>query len=106
MGSLDEEALLRGQVEVWQLMFGFAESMALKCAIELGIADIINSLGGPVTLNQIASGSLQFPLVFSIHTQNNFIVVHLILFIYFFFFVGGVQELTHLVLTFPTLLES
>nr|ACC63885.1 caffeic acid 3-O-methyltransferase [Populus trichocarpa] len=56
MGSLDEEALLRGQVEVWQLMFGFAESMALKCAIELGIADIINSLGGPVTLNQIASG--------------------------------------------------
>ncbi|XP_011039885.1 PREDICTED: (R,S)-reticuline 7-O-methyltransferase-like [Populus euphratica] len=63
MGSLDEETLLRGQVEVWQLMFGFAESMSLKCAIELGIADIINSLGGPVTLNQIASGSLQFPLV-------------------------------------------
>nr|APR64234.1 caffeic acid 3-O-methyltransferase-like 24 [Populus tomentosa] len=56
MGSLDEEKLLRGQVEVWQLMFGFAESMALKCAIELGIPDIINSLGGPVTLNQIASG--------------------------------------------------
>jgi hypothetical protein len=89
MGSLDEEALLRGQVEVWQLMFGFAESMALKCAIELGIADIINSLGGPVTLNQIASGSLQFPLVFSILRIILYSRPSHFFFYLFFFFLGG-----------------
>jgi hypothetical protein len=89
MGSLDEEALLRGQVEVWQLMFGFAESMALKCAIELGIADIINSLGGPVTLNQIASGSLQFPLVFSILRIILYSRPSHFIYLFFFFFLGG-----------------
>ncbi|KAL5797626.1 hypothetical protein ACOSQ2_002446 [Xanthoceras sorbifolium] len=60
MGSIeevDEEGLLlRGQAQVWQLMFGFANSMALKAAVELRLADIIHSYGGPVTLSQIASG--------------------------------------------------
>ncbi|XP_062096891.1 desmethylxanthohumol 6'-O-methyltransferase [Humulus lupulus] len=47
---------LRGQEQIWQLMFSFVDSMALKCAIELRIADIIHSHGKPITLSQIASG--------------------------------------------------
>ncbi|XP_031261165.1 (R,S)-reticuline 7-O-methyltransferase-like [Pistacia vera] len=46
---------LRGQVEIWQHMFSFADSMALKCAVELRIADIINTHCGPITLSQLAS---------------------------------------------------
>ncbi|KAK2651054.1 hypothetical protein Ddye_018543 [Dipteronia dyeriana] len=54
-GKISED-VLRGQAEIWQLMFSFADSMALKCAMELRIADIIHSHGGfPVTLSQIAS---------------------------------------------------
>ena len=37
-------------------MSAFATSMALKCAVELRIADIINSHGDPITLSQIACG--------------------------------------------------
>lgn len=50
-----EEAMLRGQADIWKYMFGFVDSMALKCAVELRIADIIHSHSGPVTLSQIAS---------------------------------------------------
>ncbi|KAI6672934.1 hypothetical protein NL676_000840 [Syzygium grande] len=57
MESLGEtEATLRGQANIWKLMFALADSMALKCAVELQIPDIIHSYGGrPVTLAQIAS---------------------------------------------------
>lgn len=47
--------MLRGQAQIWRYMLGFADSMALNCAVELHIADIIHSHGGrPVTLAQIA----------------------------------------------------
>ena len=58
------EASLRGQADIWKYMFGFADSMALKCAVELRIADIIHSHrpsdGAPnsnpmIALSQIAS---------------------------------------------------
>jgi hypothetical protein len=49
-------AFVQGQAEIWQHMFGFVDSMALKCAVELRIADIIHSHGGPISLHQIASG--------------------------------------------------
>ncbi|GAY33257.1 hypothetical protein CUMW_006350 [Citrus unshiu] len=56
MGSMDvHEELLRGQAEVWQLMFAFADSMALKSAVELRLADIMHSHGSPITLPQLAS---------------------------------------------------
>jgi hypothetical protein len=35
--------------------------MALKCAVELRIADIIRSQIGPITLCQIASGIINSP---------------------------------------------
>ncbi|KAI3896752.1 hypothetical protein MKW98_009605, partial [Papaver atlanticum] len=44
---------LKGQAEIWEHMFGFVDSMALKCAVELGIPDIVNSHGRPVTMSEI-----------------------------------------------------
>lgn len=52
---------LTGQAEIWQLMFAFTGSMALKCAVQLRIADIINSYGKPITLSQIASHIIDSP---------------------------------------------
>lgn len=49
------EERLKGQAEVWEHMFAFVDSMALKCAVELGIPDIINSHGRPVTISEIAN---------------------------------------------------
>ncbi|KAL5720948.1 hypothetical protein ACHQM5_013569 [Ranunculus cassubicifolius] len=38
------------------MMWAFADSMALKCAVDLRIADIINSHGCSVTIQQLAAG--------------------------------------------------
>lgn len=51
----DTEAKLQGQAEIWHYMFQFADTMALKCAVELRIPDIIHSHGNPITLSQMAS---------------------------------------------------
>ncbi|RZC75857.1 hypothetical protein C5167_000372 [Papaver somniferum] len=48
-----EEESLKGQADIWEHMFAFVDSMALKCAIELGIPDIINSHGRPTTMSEI-----------------------------------------------------
>ncbi|KAJ4729850.1 putative O-methyltransferase [Melia azedarach] len=56
MASVAEaEASLKGQAEIWLHMFAFVDSLALKCAIELRIPDIIHSHGRPITLSQISS---------------------------------------------------
>ena len=34
---------------IWKYMLSFADSMAIKCVVELRIADIINMHGGPIT---------------------------------------------------------
>ncbi|OMO59712.1 O-methyltransferase, family 2 [Corchorus capsularis] len=52
--DLDEETL-QGQADIWRFIYAFADSMALKSAVELRIADIIHSHGGALTLSQIAS---------------------------------------------------
>ncbi|KAM3730339.1 hypothetical protein ACB098_12G079900 [Castanea mollissima] len=61
MEPTEAQALLKGQAKIWQHLFGFADSMALKCAVELRIADIIHSYGGPITLCQIAAGITNSP---------------------------------------------
>ena len=48
MEPKEVQALLKGQAEIWQHLFGFVDSMALKCAVELRIADIIHSHGDPI----------------------------------------------------------
>ncbi|XP_024197518.1 xanthohumol 4-O-methyltransferase [Rosa chinensis] len=50
-----DEAALRGQADVWKYMLGFADSMALKCAVELRIPDIIHTHGHALTLSEITS---------------------------------------------------
>ncbi|KAL6972362.1 hypothetical protein U1Q18_048803, partial [Sarracenia purpurea var. burkii] len=52
----EAEAKLEGQAEIWQYMLGFVDSMVLRSAVELRIADTIHSHGHPITLAQIASG--------------------------------------------------
>lgn len=56
-GSVDieEEATVQGQAEILEYLDNFVESMALRCAVELGIADILNSNPNhPMTLSEIA----------------------------------------------------
>ncbi|KAG2717254.1 hypothetical protein I3843_03G167800 [Carya illinoinensis] len=50
------EAMIQGKAKLWGNIFAFTNSMALRCALELGIVDIIHSHGGPITLSQIAAG--------------------------------------------------
>lgn len=52
---VDPNALLEGQAEIWLCIFRVVETMALKGAVELRIADIIHSHSRPITLSQIAS---------------------------------------------------
>ncbi|KAM6567715.1 hypothetical protein CsatA_026843 [Cannabis sativa] len=45
--------LLRAQAHIWNHIFNFINSMFLKCAVELGIPDIINNHGKPMTISQL-----------------------------------------------------
>ncbi|XP_030459439.1 xanthohumol 4-O-methyltransferase-like [Syzygium oleosum] len=85
MESFDEtEATLRGQAHIWKLMYAYADSMALKCAVELRIPDIIHSYGGgPVTLAQIASripspspGTAYLARIMRLLVHNNIFSAH------------------------------
>ncbi|KAA0040349.1 (RS)-norcoclaurine 6-O-methyltransferase-like [Cucumis melo var. makuwa] len=42
-------------IQMWRYIFRFTEMAAIKCAIDLKIADIIESYGSPVTLSQLSS---------------------------------------------------
>ncbi|KAI5315155.1 hypothetical protein L3X38_044331 [Prunus dulcis] len=43
------------KVEIWKYVFGFVEIAVVKCAIELGIAEAIESHGSPMTLLELSS---------------------------------------------------
>ncbi|CAI9088319.1 OLC1v1022622C1 [Oldenlandia corymbosa var. corymbosa] len=57
MEAMDEATnlLLQGQAEIWKHIFSFVNSMALKCAVELRIPDILHSHNRPLSLLEIAS---------------------------------------------------
>ncbi|KAK9170184.1 hypothetical protein Syun_002324 [Stephania yunnanensis] len=57
----DDESLLEAQSHLWNLTFGFINSMSLKCAIQLGIPDVIHKHGQPITLSQLIT-SLNLPI--------------------------------------------
>ncbi|KAL7185581.1 hypothetical protein ACSBR2_027513 [Camellia fascicularis] len=44
-----------------QCIYHFVDSIALKCALDLGIADIIQARGCPITLSQIANDVASSP---------------------------------------------
>nr|CAN73270.1 hypothetical protein VITISV_021918 [Vitis vinifera] len=47
--------LLHAHAHVWNHIFNFINSMSLKCAIELGIPDIIHNHGKPMTLSELVA---------------------------------------------------
>ncbi|XP_074287488.1 trans-resveratrol di-O-methyltransferase-like [Silene latifolia] len=47
--------LLNAQAHIWNHIFAYHSSIALKCAIELGIPDTIQKHGNPMTLQDLAN---------------------------------------------------
>ncbi|XP_071939259.1 trans-resveratrol di-O-methyltransferase-like [Coffea arabica] len=47
--------LIEAQTHVWNAMFHFKKSACLKCAVELGIPDVISNHGKPITLSDLIS---------------------------------------------------
>ncbi|XP_058093546.1 (RS)-norcoclaurine 6-O-methyltransferase-like [Magnolia sinica] len=43
------------QAKIWKFIYGFVDTLVLRSAIELGIADIINNHGEPITLSDLAT---------------------------------------------------
>lgn len=43
------------QAKIWKLIYGFAEPLVLKCAVELDIAGTVCDHGQPMTLAELAS---------------------------------------------------
>ncbi|KAJ6763955.1 O-METHYLTRANSFERASE [Salix purpurea] len=58
MELINEESaseLLQAQTHVWNHIFNFINSMTLKCAVQLGIPDVIHKHGKPMTLSELVS---------------------------------------------------
>uniref|UniRef100_A0A5B7ANX0 Putative RS-norcoclaurine 6-O-methyltransferase n=1 Tax=Davidia involucrata TaxID=16924 RepID=A0A5B7ANX0_DAVIN len=51
----EEEEEAQAQVDIWKYVFGFVDMAVVKCAIELGIADVLESHEGPLTLSELSS---------------------------------------------------
>ncbi|KAE8683230.1 Trans-resveratrol di-O-methyltransferase [Hibiscus syriacus] len=47
--------LLEAQTHVWNHIFNFINSMSLKCAVELGIPDVIHNHGKPMSVTELVS---------------------------------------------------
>ncbi|KAF9661711.1 hypothetical protein SADUNF_Sadunf19G0097000 [Salix dunnii] len=52
-GNLHGAELLQAQAHVWNHILNFINSMSLKCAVELGIPDLIHNHGKPMTLSEL-----------------------------------------------------
>ncbi|KAJ9550142.1 hypothetical protein OSB04_014187 [Centaurea solstitialis] len=48
------DAMLRGQAQILWYLLRYSDGMALRCCVELRIADIISNHGRPTTLSEIA----------------------------------------------------
>ncbi|XP_051135968.1 chavicol O-methyltransferase-like [Andrographis paniculata] len=51
--DIESKELLGAQAQVWNNTFPFIHTMALNCAVELGIPDIIHRHGSPMSLSQL-----------------------------------------------------
>ncbi|KAM1039641.1 hypothetical protein ACFX2C_029021 [Malus domestica] len=52
VGATSHE-LLGAQAQIWNHVFQFVNSMALKCAVQLGIPDVIHNHGQPISLSEL-----------------------------------------------------
>ncbi|XP_010916035.1 trans-resveratrol di-O-methyltransferase [Elaeis guineensis] len=59
MGLIQEKQptkdTLQNKAQLWNHALSFIRSMSLKCAIELGIPDVLHNHGKPVTLSELAT---------------------------------------------------
>ncbi|PON31619.1 O-methyltransferase COMT-type [Parasponia andersonii] len=53
--EVSSSELLQAQELIWSCSLNFIKPMSLKCAIELGIPDIIHNHGQPITLSELIS---------------------------------------------------
>ncbi|KAI5338192.1 hypothetical protein L3X38_017463 [Prunus dulcis] len=53
--SATSHELLQAQAHVWNHIFQFINSMSLKCAVQLGIPDVIHNHGQPTSLSNLIS---------------------------------------------------
>ncbi|XP_057525812.1 acetylserotonin O-methyltransferase-like [Amaranthus tricolor] len=51
----EDEEEAKTDVEIWRYVFGFTEMALVKCAIDLGIADVIHKNAGSISLIELAS---------------------------------------------------
>ncbi|XP_039054778.1 acetylserotonin O-methyltransferase-like [Hibiscus syriacus] len=51
----------RAEVDIWSYVFGYTKTAAVKCAIELGVADVIENHGSPMPLSQLAAALRYVP---------------------------------------------
>ncbi|WVZ72569.1 hypothetical protein U9M48_021004 [Paspalum notatum var. saurae] len=61
MALMSGQPLLDAQLQLWQNTYAFVKSMALKCALDLRIADTIQHHGEGATLLQIATNAMVPP---------------------------------------------
>ncbi|KAL6286402.1 hypothetical protein ACE6H2_010792 [Prunus campanulata] len=54
--SATSHELLQAQAHVWNHIFQFINSMSLKCAVQLGIPDVIHNHGQSISLSNLISG--------------------------------------------------
>ncbi|KAL7596057.1 hypothetical protein Lser_V15G29989 [Lactuca serriola] len=55
-GGIEDNAALLGNAQIARYLFGSFDAMAIRCCVELGIADIISNYNRPTTLSEIATG--------------------------------------------------
>ncbi|KAF5185457.1 O-methyltransferase [Thalictrum thalictroides] len=54
MAEPEDNVEVQSQADMWELIFAFGDFMVLKCSMKLGIPDIVNKHGSPITISQIA----------------------------------------------------
>ncbi|WVZ22234.1 hypothetical protein V8G54_000778 [Vigna mungo] len=62
----EESEIYHAQIHLYKHVYNFVSSMALKFAMELGIADAIHSHGEPMTISQLASALKLHPSKLSV----------------------------------------
>ncbi|XP_004293905.1 PREDICTED: trans-resveratrol di-O-methyltransferase-like [Fragaria vesca subsp. vesca] len=55
MGSNEARDLFQAQTHLYKHIFNFASSMSLKCAVQLGIPDVIDRHGEPISLPELVT---------------------------------------------------
>jgi hypothetical protein len=60
-GLTTGDELMQAQAELWNHVFAYTRSMSLRCAVELGIPDAVNRLGGAASVPELVA-ALSLPL--------------------------------------------